>query len=70
MESLYLLIPVSVAIVFLIGVVSGGRLGGGQLDDRGGPACGVLMDDDKARAEGDDANVVRKPAPGRDAEGP
>ena len=73
MESLYLLIPVSVAIVFLIGVVFWWSLRSGQFDDMEGPAYRVLMDDDKAArapAEGAEANVVRKPAPGRDAEGP
>ena len=68
MESLYLLIPVSVAIVFLIGVVFWWSLRSGQFDDMEGPAYRVMMDDDKAPAEGDDANVVRKPAPDRDAE--
>ena len=68
MESLYLLIPVSVAIVFLIGLVFWWSLRSGQFDDMEGPAYRVLMDDDKAPAEGDDANVVRKQAPDRDAE--
>ena len=57
MESLYLLIPVSVAIVFLIGLVFWWSLRSGQFDDMEGPAYRVLMDDDKAPAEGDDANV-------------
>ena len=70
MEIMYLLIPLSVILVFLIGVVFWWSLRSGQFDDMEGPAYRVLMDDGKAPAEGDDANVVRKPAPGRDAEGP
>ena len=48
MESLYLLIPVSVVIVFLIGLVFWWSLRSGQFDDMEGPAYRVLMDDDKA----------------------
>lgn len=48
MESLYLLIPVSVILVFLIGVVFWWTLKSGQLDDMEGPAYRILMDDDRA----------------------
>jgi len=48
MESLYLLIPVSVVIVFLIGLVFWWSLRSGQFEDMEGPAYRVLMDDDKA----------------------
>lgn len=48
MESLYLLIPVSVVLVFLIGVVFWWSLRSGQFDDMEGPAYRVLMDNDKA----------------------
>lgn len=48
MESLYLLIPVSVVLVFLIGVVFWWSLRNGQFDDMEGPAYRVLMDNDKA----------------------
>ena len=47
MESLYLLVPVSVALVFLIGVVFWRALSGGQFDDLDRPAQEVLMDDDR-----------------------
>lgn len=46
MESLYILIPVSVILVFLIGAIFWWTLGSGQLDDLEGPAYRVLMDDD------------------------
>jgi cbb3-type cytochrome oxidase maturation protein len=46
MESLYLLIPLSVAIVFLIGWVFWRALQGGQFDDLERPGSGVLSDDE------------------------
>lgn len=49
MESLYLLIPVSVVLVFAIGAVFWWALKSGQLDDLEGPAYRVLMDDDTPR---------------------
>jgi len=45
MESLYLLIPVSVAVVFLIGWVFWRALHGGQFDDLERPGRDVLEDD-------------------------
>jgi len=47
MESLYLLIPLSVVLVFLIAVVFWWSLRSGQFDDLEGPGYRVLMDDDK-----------------------
>lgn len=47
MESLYLLIPVSVALVFVIGGVFWWSLRNGQFDDMEGPAYRILMDDDR-----------------------
>ena len=46
MESLYLLVPLSVALVFLIGAVFWNALRGGQFDDLDGPAHSVLDNDD------------------------
>jgi cbb3-type cytochrome oxidase maturation protein len=45
MESLYLLIPLSVAIVFLIGWVFWRALQGGQFDDLERPGTDVLDED-------------------------
>ncbi|HAF55851.1 MAG TPA: cbb3-type cytochrome oxidase assembly protein CcoS [Thauera sp.] len=45
MESLYLLIPISVVLVFVIGVVFWWSLRSGQYDDLEGPAYRLLMDD-------------------------
>ncbi len=46
MESLYLLIPVSVVLVFVIGVIFWWSLKSGQMEDLEGPAYRILMDDD------------------------
>ena len=46
-SSLYLLIPLSVALVFLIGWVFWRALEGGQFDDLERPAHDILMDDDE-----------------------
>ena len=48
MEILYLLIPISVVLVFLIGIAFWWSLRNGQFDDMEGPGYRVLMDDDKA----------------------
>jgi cbb3-type cytochrome oxidase maturation protein len=46
MESLILLIPLSVAIVFLIGWVFWRALHGGQFDDLDRPGVDVLSEDE------------------------
>jgi cbb3-type cytochrome oxidase maturation protein len=51
METLYLLIPVSVVLVFLIGIAFWWSLRNGQFDDMEGPAYRILMDDDKVLPE-------------------
>ena len=48
MEILYLLIPLSVVLVFAIGAVFWWALAQGQFEDLEGPAHRVLMDDDRA----------------------
>ncbi len=49
MESLYLLIPLSVVLVFVIGVAFWWSVRSGQFDDMEGPAYRILMDDDRPR---------------------
>lgn len=49
MESLYLLIPFSVVLVFVIGVIFWWSLKSGQMEDLEGPAYRILMDDDKPK---------------------
>lgn len=50
METLYLLIPVSIVLVFAIGVAFWFSLRGGQFEDLEGPAYRVVMDDDRPAA--------------------
>jgi cbb3-type cytochrome oxidase maturation protein len=45
MESLLLLVPLSVAVVFLIGWIFRRALQGGQFDDLEKPGVDVLSDD-------------------------
>ena len=47
MDILYLLIPLSVVLVFLIGALFWWSLKDGQFEDMEGPAYRILMDDDR-----------------------
>lgn len=60
MEIMYLLIPLSVILVFLIGVVFWWSLRSGQFDDLEGPGYRILMDDDQPTRE-----KIAAPPPGR-----
>jgi len=65
MESLYILVPLSVVLVFLIGAIFWWSLRSGQYDDMEGPAYRMLMDDrdpssDASRETGD--APVKRPA--------
>lgn len=55
MESLTILVPLSVALVFVIGWLFWRALEGGQFDDLEKPGVSILMDDDGPRGgdEGD-----------------
>jgi cbb3-type cytochrome oxidase maturation protein len=53
MEILFLLVPLSVVLVLLIGVVFWWSVRSGQFDDLEGPAHRVLMDDDLPPRAGD-----------------
>jgi cbb3-type cytochrome oxidase maturation protein len=48
MEILYLLVPLSVVLVFLIGAAFWASLRNGQFDDLEGPGFRILADDDRA----------------------
>ncbi len=50
MDILFLLIPMSVVLVFVIGAVFWLALRGGQFDDLESPGLDVVLDDDKPRA--------------------
>lgn len=63
METLYLLIPLSVVLVFVIGAVFWWSLRDGQYDDLEGPAYRLLLDDRdevpaQARDDGKDRAAV------------
>jgi cbb3-type cytochrome oxidase maturation protein len=61
MEILYLLVPLSVALVFLIGAVFWFAVRSGQFDDLEGPALRMLADDDHPRGAFD-PDQIRPPA--------
>lgn len=69
MEIMYLLIPLSVILVFLIGAIFWWSLRSGQFDDLEGPGYRVLMDDDQAGGERSESSAaqprrgVAKPPP-------
>ena len=63
MESLYILIPVSLAFVFVIGWVFWRALEGGQFDDLERPGFDVLNDDDRGQTPVDrSATVLDQPS--------
>lgn len=67
MEILYLLVPLSVVVVFLIAIAFWWSLRNGQFDDLEGPGYRILMDDDKAKKKPaavarENANEVRADA--------
>lgn len=47
MDILYLLIPLSLLLVFLIGIIFWWALRSGQFEDLDGPAHRILWDEDK-----------------------
>ena len=63
MEVMYILVPVSVVLVFLIGIGFWWSLRNGQYDDLEGPGYRVLMDDDKASPKPDKQADTIEPPP-------
>jgi cbb3-type cytochrome oxidase maturation protein len=69
MDILFFLIPLSVVLVFVIGVVFWWSIRHGQFEDMEGPAYRVLMDDDSPDQSGgghqsqDQSDVEKKPTP-------
>lgn len=57
MESIYLLIPVSVVLVFGIAWVFWWSVRSGQFDDLEGPGFRVLMDDDMPKSIQESAEI-------------
>jgi len=62
MESLYILIPLSVVLVFVIGLVFWWSVKSGQFDDLQGPAYRILFDDRDEAATGDAPPSTGKPS--------
>lgn len=56
MDILYLLVPISVVLVFAIGVTFWWSVRSGQFDDLEGPSYRILMDDDRAKVPEADVN--------------
>jgi cbb3-type cytochrome oxidase maturation protein len=53
MESIYLLIPISVILVFVIAIAFWWSVRSGQFDDLEGPGLRVLMDEDMPKLQND-----------------
>ena len=51
MEILYLLIPLSIVLVFFIVAIFWWTVKSGQLDDLEGPAHRIILDDDRTHPE-------------------
>ena len=60
MESLYLLVPLSVLIVFIAIWIFFRASDSGQFDDLVGPGMRILQDDDRADAGADGMNPEKK----------
>jgi len=60
MEIMYLLVPISVLLVFVIGVVFWWSIRHGQFEDLEGPAYRILMDDDRPDMAKDEAEADRR----------
>lgn len=54
-NSLYILIPLSVLLVFVIGLIFRWSVKSGQFDDLEGPGFRILMDDDSSAPSPDKA---------------
>ena len=59
MESLYILVPLSIVLVLVIGWVFWRALESGQFDDLDRPAHDVLMDDDRPNKSGSEFNIPK-----------
>ncbi len=62
MEILYLLVPLSVVLVFLVGAVFWFALKSGQFDDLEGPGLRMLADDDRPRGSNGPFDLGQKPS--------
>lgn len=60
MESLYLLIPLSIAVVFFALWIFFKAMDNGQFDDLEGPAMRILQDDDSVREDSGASGINSK----------
>lgn len=60
MEVLYLLIPLSVVLVFAIAAAFWWSVKSGQFDDLEGPGFRILMDDDRPKKPGEASSPPEK----------
>ncbi len=60
MDIMFLLIPLSVVIVFVIGVIFWWSLRQGQFEDLEGPAFRILMDDDSPAGSRDSSGSAQR----------
>lgn len=60
MESLYLLIPLSIAVVFFALWIFFKAMDSGQFDDLEGPAMRILQDDDSVHDDADRSEINSK----------
>jgi len=67
--SLYILIPLSVVLVFAIGAIFWWSVRSGQFDDMEGPAYRLLMDDRDPPVAKGDAEIAVPTNKGFDGEG-
>ena len=58
MDILYLLVPLSVVLVFVIGVVFWWSLRSGQFEDLEGEGFRILTDDDKSKPQQGDSRTI------------
>ena len=59
MESLYILVPLSIVLVLVIGWVFWRALEGGQFDDLERPAHDILTDDDLPQKSGSESDIPK-----------
>lgn len=60
MESVYLLVPVSVILVFLIAYIFWWAVRSGQFDDLEGPAYKIIMNEDRPNESRPDNSGAKK----------
>ena len=68
MESIYILIPISILLAFLIGFFFWWSGKNGQFDDLEGPAHRIIMDDDDTSSAAETPSASEPPPPSQDTQ--